>query len=223
MFMWKVTSIFYLLHYPTFNLNSCKKYTLVLHKRNSSRQQQFRKLITILSYNLHHFDRFYELCAHQLYIWRLNNEHTIHCTLVQYVIEILYLYYIHYIYRHMPTFLLFADIPTHQGQWRIFLKEMRTRIKLEKYQILDIFFYLMNSQIHKCHYFTTIIQLFIVKLLSVLNWMEFKSWFPHCEVNFRWCSEGGNQEGDAEPHYTTQVWKPYFKSSTNYFQIGNLV
>ena len=32
----------------------------------------------------------------------------------------------------MPTFLLFADIPTHQGQWRIFLKEMITRIKWEK-------------------------------------------------------------------------------------------
>ena len=219
MFMWKVTSIFYLLHYPTFNLNSCKKYTLVLHKRNSSRQQQFRKLITILSYFLHHFDRFYELCAHQLYIWRLNNEHTTQCSgAVWYrnIISVLHIFI-------TITFLLFADIPTHQGQWRIFLKEMITRIKLEKYQILDIFLYLMNSQIHKCHYFTTIIQLFIVKLLSVLNWMEFKSWFPHCEVNFRWCSEGGNQEGDAEPHHTAQVWKPYFKSSTNYFQIGNLV
>lgn len=219
MFMWKVTSIFYLLHYPTFNLNSCKKYTLVLHKRNSSRQQQFRKLITILSCFLHHFDRFYELCAHQLYIWRLNNEHTTQCSgAVWYrnIISVLHIFI-------TITFLVFADIPTRQGQWRIFLKEMITRIKLEKYQILDIFLYLMNSQIHKCHYFTTIIQLFIVKLLSVLNWMEFKSWFPHCEVNFRWCSEGGNQEGDAEPHHTAQVWKPYFKSSTNYFQIGNLV
>ena len=42
------------------------------------------------------------------------------------------------------------------------------------------------------------------------------------KFNFDWCyGSGSNQEGDATAHSTSEVWKPYFKSSANYFQIGN--
>ena len=49
--------------------------------------------------------------------------------------------------------------------------------------------------------------------------------FQRCKIlNFDWCScsgPGSNKEGDATAHSTSEVWKPYFKSSANYFQIGN--
>lgn len=57
----------------------------------------------------------------------------------------------------------------------------------------------------------------------LLSCFEFEHMFQRSKIfNFDWCSgSGSNQEGDATAHSTSEVWKPYFKSSANYFQIGN--